>query len=203
MSGIAIGYLAQFAPVALGIIFLIAVTSINYGRGRLRIICSSQAEPCGAQPNGTLRNLKQRFGSMPMHITEFIEKNPTLQAYYADGLGYGIRMWRGYMGAGDLKRGAFIRNAYERLLSDGLLKAGQRESEIRESAFIRYGLIALPELGKIAKLLRIHKAERLEIFDSGEMRQLADAIESYTKPSGLLLAYTIDNKIAIWHGVFN
>ncbi|MEM4099783.1 MAG: hypothetical protein QW774_03230 [Candidatus Micrarchaeaceae archaeon] len=201
MNGIAIVYLEQFAPIAFGVVFLATAMSINYRRGRLRITCESKTRPYASSESGKI--VTYGVKSMPVHASELGSGNPIEAAYHAVGSGDGIVMWHGYIGRGEIRRGAFIRNAYDRLLSDGLLRGNPSDKAVAELAFASYGLIDAQELRKLAKYLKIRKAEKIEIFDLDDGLRLVEVIESYARLSGLLLAYAIDGRLSAWRGVFD
>ncbi|MEM3253179.1 MAG: hypothetical protein QXS71_02020, partial [Candidatus Micrarchaeaceae archaeon] len=88
-------------------------------------------------------------------------------------------------------------------LSDGLLRGNPSDKAVAELAFASYGLIDAQELRKLAKYLKIRKAEKIEIFGLDDGLRLVEVIESYARLSGLLLAYAIDGRLSAWRGVFD
>lgn len=193
MSGQAMQFLIQMAPIALGALFVMALKVVKFPEQGVEVRFSpdlrddavGESEKCPARAKGDVANL-------PVRCTEAYVANGlsgAVASYLSPASQVGASPWHGYVGSSDdMRDGIFERLVHDELITLGVFSSDTGLRSSRNAAFDLLGILDERKADNLSRYLMRQKKERLRLFAVGNPAPLARTL-SFEGESGLLLAY--------------
>ena len=193
MSGQAIQFFIQIAPIAFGALFVVVLKAAKFPEPGIEIRFPNKVSEYAENELGKGDAIAHRaIAGLPVQCSEIYGRTGLAEVvaayHYADSQS-GISQWHGYLGSSeDMRDGVFERLVHDELITNGFFDSNSGLRNSRNVAFEKLGIFDEKKVDSLGRYLMRQKKDRLRLFALGNPAPLARVL-SFEGNSGLLLAY--------------
>lgn len=193
MSGQAMQFFVQVAPIAFGAFFVILLKAVKFPERGMQIRFYPEIPDEG--DGGSLNRApiwRQATAGLPVQCSDIYGSDglaEAIAAYRSKAPQGAISPWHGYVGGSeDMRDGVFERLVHDELIANGFFDSDTGLRNSRNAAFEKLGILDERKADNLSRYLMRHKKGRIRLFALGNQMPLSRVV-SFEGESGLLLAY--------------